>query len=117
MPAMRRVIGEHGLAPNRDVRRAVEYRDSVMRQERLLMILLVSFGSIALIISALGIFGMLTYTVNWRMAEISLRMAIGARPGNVVWMIMRESLAPVAFGVVVGLTGAAPLRSRGRWIG
>jgi predicted permease len=109
MPAMRRVITEHGIAPNRDVQRGTDYRDGVMRQERVLASLLVAFASIALFISALGIYGMLNYTVNWRIAEIGLRMAIGAQPGNVTWMIMRESVAPLAAGVVIGLAAAAVL--------
>jgi predicted permease len=105
MPAMRRLIADRGIAPNRDVRRATEYRDSVMRQERLLAWLLAFFAVVALFIACLGIYGILAYAVNWRTPELGVRMALGAEPGRLRRMVLRESLLPVVTGLALGSAG------------
>ena len=73
-----------------------------MRRERLLSSLLTVFAGVTLSICCLGIYGMLAYAVERRRAEISVRMAIGAQTPDVVRLMVRESLAPVAVGVVIG---------------
>ena len=66
------------------------------------------FGLLALLLACLGVYGTLAYAVARRTSEIGLRMALGAARGNVVAMILRESLAPVAVGVAAGVAGARP---------
>jgi predicted permease len=61
------------------------------------------FGGLAALLVAVGLYGTLSYRVNRRGMEIGLRMALGAQRGQVLWMILRESLALVAVGLVVGL--------------
>lgn len=73
-----------------------------LRRERLLSSLLMVFASVTLCICCLGIYGLLAYAVERRRQEISLRMAIGAQASDVVALMLRESLVPVAVGVAIG---------------
>ena len=61
------------------------------------------FGPLAIILVATGLYGTLAYRVNRRTAEIGVRMAVGARRSQVVWMILRDSLALTVIGVVLGI--------------
>jgi predicted permease len=65
------------------------------------------FGLLAIVLVATGLYGTLSYRVNRRTAEIGVRMAIGARRGQVLWMVLRDSLFLTAMGVVLGLPLAA----------
>jgi ABC-type antimicrobial peptide transport system permease subunit len=61
------------------------------------------FGILAMVLVATGIYGTLAYRVNMRTAEIGVRMAMGARRGQVVWMILNDSFVLTAAGVAIGL--------------
>jgi ABC-type antimicrobial peptide transport system permease subunit len=61
------------------------------------------FGLLAVVLVATGLFGTLSYRVNMRTAEIGVRMAVGARREQVVWMILKDSLLLTAVGVVLGV--------------
>jgi predicted permease len=61
------------------------------------------FGLLAIVMVATGLYGNLAYRVNLRTAEIGVRMAVGARRGQVVWMILKDSLVLTAAGVVLGI--------------
>jgi len=61
------------------------------------------FGALAALLVAVGLYGTLAYRVNRRVAEIGLRMALGAARGQVLWMILRDCLVIVAAGLVLGL--------------
>src|SRR4029078_5881374 len=78
VPAIRRIVAGLDTRIDGDVTTGVEYKNSKFAQERLLAALLVGFGSIALGICCVGIYGLLTYTVTRRTPEIGLRMALGA---------------------------------------
>jgi putative ABC transport system permease protein len=69
-------------------------------------ILLGLFGSVALILSALGIYAMVSYSVSQRTREVGVRMALGAGIRDVRWMVVRQAIFPVAAGVGFGLLGA-----------
>src|ERR1700679_1124831 len=61
------------------------------------------FGFLAVVLVATGLYGTLAYRVSMRTAEIGVRMAVGARRGQVVWMILKDSLLLTLAGVMVGV--------------
>ena len=67
--------------------------------------LLVGFGLLAMLLAAIGIYGVVAFSVSRRTQEIGVRMAMGARRGNVLVLVMRESLLLVAIGFAVGVPG------------
>jgi predicted permease len=67
------------------------------------------FGLMGLAVSAVGLFGLLSYTVSLRVREFGIRMAIGARPGNLEALVLRQGMALVAAGLALGLLGALGL--------
>lgn len=68
--------------------------------------LFASLGLLALILGAVGIYGVVAYFVGRRTREIAIRVALGARPGEVLAMVLRRTMRPVVVGAVVGLAGA-----------
>jgi macrolide transport system ATP-binding/permease protein len=84
----------------------IELREERMQQERLLTDLLLAFGAVALALSCIGLYGMLVYIVTRRTPEIGIRMALGARRVDVIWMVLRESIGPVAAGLAAGAVAA-----------
>jgi putative ABC transport system permease protein len=78
-------------------------------QPRLSTTLLTVFAAIALLIAAIGIYGVLAYSVNQRTREIGVRMALGATPGSVLKLIVRGGMKMVLAGVAAGLAGGLAL--------
>jgi putative ABC transport system permease protein len=68
--------------------------------------LFVTFGVLALFLASLGIYGVMAYSVSQRTQEIGVRMALGAEPGAVVAMMLRQGLRLVAIGLALGFAGA-----------
>lgn len=92
--------------PVTNVRTQQAQIDRLFTQERLFASLCTAFGALALALSAVGLYGLMSYAVLRRTGEIGLRMALGAQPGRVLGMILRESLGLVLLGVLLGI-GAA----------
>ena len=65
------------------------------------------FGGLALLIAALGLYGMTSYTVSRRFTEIGIRMALGAQRAHVLGLILGQSLALTGVGIGLGLAGAS----------
>ena len=72
-------------------------------QERLFAMAYSLFGGLALLLAAIGLFGLMSYNVSRRTNEIGIRMALGARRGDVIGMVLGESLLMVGIGIVIGL--------------
>ena len=64
------------------------------------------FAAIALMLSALGLFSVTTYSVTQRTQEIGVRMALGAQPRSILWLVLRRALIQLAIGLPLGLAGA-----------
>jgi len=73
---------------------------------RFVMLMLTSFGVVALMLAAVGIYGVLSYAVARRTKEIGVRVALGAQPTSVLRMIVGDSMRPVAWGALLGIAGA-----------
>jgi putative ABC transport system permease protein len=91
------------------IRTLEEVRNQSLASPRLTMLLITLFALVALVITAAGIAGVVSFSVNQRTTEIGVRMALGARRSSVVTMIVRQGLTPVAIGLAVGIGGAAVL--------
>ncbi len=81
--------------------------------QRLSAALLAVFGLLGLLLAAVGIYGVVSYSVSRRVREIGVRMAMGATAGDVYLMILREGLGPVVAGVIAGLLIAL---GASRWV-
>jgi putative ABC transport system permease protein len=80
--------------------------DQTMLRERLLALLSGFFAVIGLLLAAVGLYGVLSYSVMQRTREIGLRMALGARQRGVVWLVLADTGGTVIIGVTCGLVGA-----------
>jgi putative ABC transport system permease protein len=89
-----------------EVRTLEQIVDGALREERLNLGLVVAFALAALLLAALGIYGVVANTVVRRRGEIGLRMALGARSGEVARMILGQGLRLVLGGLALGLLGA-----------
>jgi predicted permease len=101
---IRRAISE--IDPNvalLDIRTQETQIDTGLRQERVFAYVASGFAVLAIFLACLGIYGTLAHSVARRAPEIGLRMALGASRREVIYMVLRESLAPVVVGLVFGL--------------
>jgi predicted permease len=80
-------------------------RDSLARQ-RFLLLLFSIFAGLALLLACIGIYGVLAYLTTQRVPEIGIRVALGARAVDVIWMVLRQSLGMILLGVGLGAAGA-----------
>ena len=87
---------------------SVQVEDS-FRPEILMAQLAGFFGVLALLMAALGVYGLLAYTVSSRIGEIGIRMALGARTADVLWMIVAQGFRLTLIGMVLGAAGALAL--------
>ena len=77
--------------------------DDSLRQQRIIAQLSSVFGALALLLAAIGLYGVLSYGVARRTNEIGIRMALGAQGGNVVLMVLRETAVLIAIGLAIGV--------------
>jgi len=104
LPEVRRVVAE--MDPNVPLIKPILQRaqfEQTISQQLMFARLGEFFGLLAITLVATGLYGTLTYRVNTRTAEIGVRMAVGARREQVLWMILKDSLLLTAAGVAIGV--------------
>jgi putative ABC transport system permease protein len=100
------VVGLDADLPLHDVRTMDERLADSLATERLRMLLLVAFGVLALLLAAIGLYGVLAYSVAQRRAEIGIRMALGSDAAAVFRLILRQGALLLAIGLGVGVGGS-----------
>jgi putative ABC transport system permease protein len=76
---------------------------------RLSTILLGLFGGLAMLLATIGVYAVMSYAVRMRTNEIGVRMALGARPGQIWWLVLDSGVRLVAAGMAIGIAGAFAL--------
>ncbi|HET7893791.1 MAG TPA: ABC transporter permease [Candidatus Sulfotelmatobacter sp.] len=92
--------------PLRDILTMDDMVANSLTQQRFNMLLLGAFAGLALVLAAVGIYSVLSYSVKRSVREIGIRLALGARLGDVLRMVIVEGMKPVLLGVVIGTAGA-----------
>ena len=87
-------------------RKMTEVVDSQVATFSAMRSLLVIFGALALVLAAVGIYGVISYSVAERVREIGIRIALGAQPGQVRWLMSKQGLRLALAGLALGLVGA-----------
>jgi ABC-type antimicrobial peptide transport system permease subunit len=83
--------------------------DQAVFTERMLAVLSAAFGLLATLLAAVGLYGLMSYTVARRTREIGIRIALGAERQTVVWLVLREVAVLVAIGLAIGVPAALGL--------
>ena len=112
-PAIRRIVAEldPGLAVS-DIRSMDDIRAASLARERFLMTMLVVFAGVGLLLAIVGVYGVLAQVTRRRTREMGIRIALGAPAASVRWLVVRQGLALVGVGLIVGV-GAALVATRG----
>jgi predicted permease len=114
IPAVRAAVGEVNRNISLEFRNFETQVDESLLQPKMVALLSAFFGGLALLLAMIGLYGVTAYGVARRQAEIGIRMALGAQPGAVIWLVLREVAAMLAIGTLLGL--AASLAA-GRLVG
>jgi len=106
VPAVRSEISRLEPQLAFDVDSLPRFVAATLNRQELGMTLMLIFGATALILAAVGIYGVIAYASTQRLGEIATRLALGATPGEMFWMMMRRGQVLAAVGIVIGLVAA-----------
>jgi len=102
----------HQVGPDIPVTHVLSMDDVIaqsMSPQRFNMLLLAAFAGLALLLAAVGIYGVLSYSVRRRVREIGIRMALGASQSDILRLVVGDGMKPILIGVAIGLTAAVAL--------
>jgi putative ABC transport system permease protein len=97
------------LLPAPEVKSMQYWVDEWLSQRKFNTLLLASFAALALLLGMMGIYGVLANLVAARIREIGIRLAIGATPVEIGWLVLRQAMIPVLIGLGLGLAGSLVL--------
>jgi ABC-type antimicrobial peptide transport system permease subunit len=100
---LRGAAGDQALYEPRTMEQLVS---ASLARQRFLLLLFGIFAGLALLLACIGIYGVLAYLTGQRVPEIGVRIALGASSGNVMWLVLRQSLAMIFTGVAAGILAA-----------
>jgi len=95
--------------PLTHLRTMQEVVDASVASQRFQLLMLAIFGGLALVLASVGIYGVIAYSVTQRAHEIGIRMALGASPGEMWWMVVRQALKLAGVGVTIGAVATLAL--------
>jgi predicted permease len=105
-PLRRQLRGVGGGQALYEVRTMEQLASRTLSRQRFLLLLFGIFAGLALLLASIGIYGVLAYLTSQRVAEIGVRIALGATPGDVMGMVFRQSLGMILAGAGLGIAGA-----------
>jgi predicted permease len=105
-PLSRAVRGATGDQVLYEIHTFEDLAAASLARQRFLLLLFGIFAALALLLACIGIYGVLAYLTSQRVPEIGVRMALGATGQAVMWMVLRQSLAMIAAGILVGAAGS-----------
>ena len=103
------LTGIDATVPMSNVRTMEDVLSTAVSAPKSIMSLLIGFAAIALVLGIVGIYGVLSFSVRSRAAELGVRVALGAQPKDLAFMVIRQAMSLTLVGVIIGLAGAALL--------
>jgi putative ABC transport system permease protein len=103
------VLSTDNTLPARQAMSVEENLSASFARRRFSLNLLGTLALLALVLSGIGIYGVVAYSVSQRIQEIGIRMALGAERGDVLWLIIKRGIGPALIGVALGIIGAIAL--------
>lgn len=105
-PLRRALRGPSGDQVLYEVHTMEELAGASLARQRFLLLLFGAFAGLAVLLACIGIYGVLAYLTSQRVPEIGVRMALGASAGEIVWLVLRQSLVMISVGVTAGALAA-----------